>query len=268
MIETTVTSRRQRRSLDSILEPLEELAIGSPRLFRAHLGYFDSDGLPRTLPKYLFIGPGDRSSYLRIGIFAGIHGDELPGVLATIRLLEQLHKDPESARGYELYVYPVGNPTGFADNTRWSRTGRDLNREFWRGTREPEVILLEQQLTRLNFDGIISLHTDDTSEGIYGFANGNQLTRHVLEPALDEASLHLPRNDGRLIDNFDAENGIIEQCYEGVLSAPPSQHPRPFEVVFETPHYARIDKQIAAHIAAVYAILARYRVLISEAQNI
>jgi len=52
-------------------------------------------------------------------------------------------------RGYELHVYPLVNPTGYEDGTRHSRSGKDLNREFWRGSNEPEVALLEKEILLL-----------------------------------------------------------------------------------------------------------------------
>lgn len=259
---------KQRRSLRSLLRPLDELARGSDHLFAAHVGYSDSFGMPQGLPRFLFAGPGEKRSYLRIGLFAGVHGDEVSGVLASIEFLERLHAEPERARGYELFVYPVVNSWGYVEGSRWTRSGLDLNRQFWSGSTETEVQVLERQLRKLNFDGIIALHSDDTSEGLYGFVKGHELTRHVLEPALVEAGQILPRNFDRSIDNFEANNGIIEQGYDGVLTAPPEQKPRPFEIVFETPHHAALGKQVEAHIVAVQTILDRFKVMISEAQNI
>ena len=261
-------SLKERRQLRPLLRPLDELARGSDDLFAAHLTYNDSRGVLQPLPKYLFTGPGDRPSYLRVGIFAGLHGDEESGVLAAVQLLERLQADPELARGYELFVYPVCNPDGYVDGTRWTRSGLDLNREFWKDSAEISVRILEGQLQKLKFNGLISLHSDDTSEGLYGFVQGHELTRHVLEPALENASRFLPRNFDRSIDNFEANNGIIERGYEGILTAPPEQSPKPFEVVFETPHLAPLDKQVEAHLAAVQTILDRFRILISEGQNI
>ena len=159
------------------------------------------------------------------------------------KFLERLHADPERARGYELFVYPVINPWGYVEGSRWTRSGLDLNRQFWKGSEEIEVQILERQLRKLNFNGIIALHSDDTSEGLYGFVKGHELTRHVLEPALEEAGRILPRNFDKSIDNFEANNGIIEKGYDGILTAPPEQKPRPFEIVFETPHHAALDKQ-------------------------
>src|SRR5258705_5664532 len=116
------TSRRrflkQRRSLRPLLRPLDELARGSDYLFAAHVGYGDSLGVPQGLARYLFAGPGERRSYLRVGLFAGVHGDEESGVQAAIALLERLHADPERARGYELFVYPVCNPWAYVEGSR------------------------------------------------------------------------------------------------------------------------------------------------------
>lgn len=49
---------------------------------------------------------------------------------------------PMMARQYLIHVYPLCNPTGYEDGTRHSRAGKDLNREFWKGSTEPEVQLL------------------------------------------------------------------------------------------------------------------------------
>ena len=264
----TRAPQHTKRSVDGLLKPLHAPLARGENLFSAPLEFTDPRGGTTTIPRYLFTGPGDRGSYLRVGIFAGIHGDEASGAQAAVELLHRLQKNPEPARGYELFVYPVCNPWGYEHDARWLKSGADMNREFWRGTNEIEVLLLEGQLLRLAFDGIIALHTDDTSAGLYGFAKGHQLTRHVLEPSLEAASRFLPRNFDRSIDNFQANNGIIEQGYTGILGAPPTQKPKPFEIVFETPQHASMDLQVEAHIAAIESILENFRAMIAEAQNI
>jgi len=263
------TRLRERRSVREAIRPIEELARGSQHLFTAHLELTGHQGERVTVPRFLFAGPGSAdASFLRIGIFGGLHGDEEASVLGAITFLEHLHRDPELARGYELFVYPVCNPTGYADDTRWSRNGVDLNRQFWRDSAEPEIVLLERQLVNLAFDGIVALHSDDTSGGLYGFVKGHALTRHVLEPALARAEAVLPRNYDKSIDNFQANEGIIDTGYAGVLSAPPAQHPRPLEIVFETPQLSPMNLQVEAHRLALEEILLRFRAVISEAQSI
>jgi hypothetical protein len=179
-----------------------------------------------------------------------------------------LEKNPELAKGYCLFIYPICNPTGFEDNTRFSRNGKDLNREFWTESPEPEVRWLETEVWTHAFDGIITLHTDDTSDGIYGYASGAVLSENLLEPALREAEQFLPRNSGENIDGFPAKNGIITQCFNGVLKAPQNVQRPPFEITLETPQKAPLHRQVEAFSIALQTILVEYRYLMAIAANI
>jgi hypothetical protein len=130
------------------------------------------------------------------------------------------------------------------------------------------VQLLEKELRARHFHGIIQLHADDTSDGLYGFVRGHTLTEALLRPALREAGKILPRNVNATIDGFAARDGIIYTGYEGILAAPSEVNPVPFEIIFETPHAAPAEKQAEAIIVALKTIMAEYRSLISFAQNI
>jgi protein MpaA len=188
--------------------------------------------------------------------------------LAASKFLLDLVNVPEIAESFVLQVYPICNPSGFEDGTRWSRRGRDLNREFWRASVEPEIEILERELKTSHFNGIIQLHADDTSEGLYGFVRGHTLTENLLRPALTEAGKILPRNINAIIDGFAARDGIIYDIYEGVLAAPTQIDPVPFEIILETPHLAPMELQIEALVVAMRTILSEYRRLISFAANI
>jgi murein peptide amidase A len=255
----------KKGSFREILRPLEK--SGHPWKATT-LGEWPLDGRTYALPQYLFVGPRGGGDYFRVGIFAGIHGDETAGVRASIHFLQQLATQPEPARGYELYFYPLCNPSGFEDGTRHARSGRDLNREFWLGSREPEVQLLERQIRALRFHGLIALHADDESPGIYAFALGAQVTQHVVEPALAAAEKVLARNREATIDNFMARNGMIHQGYPGMLCAAPEARPRPFEIVFETPHSADLEAQIEAHLVFLRHALERYQQLQAVGQDL
>ena len=258
-----------RRSIPELLAPLERTAAISSNLIANHGARFDLGGEEYELPRYLFVGPAGGGDAIRIGIFAGIHGDEIEGVHALRQFLSQLEEKPELASGYCLFVYPLCNPTGFEDRTRHSRRGKDLNREFWLRSKEPEVRLLQSELVAHSFHGIISLHTDDSSQGFYGFAHGATLTRHLIEPALKAAEQFLPRNGKETIDGFRARNGVIHQDgYPGILSAPPKVRPRPFEIILETPPAPPAYLKEAAFVAALRTILTQYRELIAYAPNL
>jgi protein MpaA len=256
--ERTLAGHRTR----SILAYGDHLAARNRSVEPLHV--MESPG-GRMLPRYRWADPSGKPVY-RIGIFAGIHGDEQSGVVAAIQLLHRLGREPHLGRFLELFVYPVCNPWGFDANRREGESGRDLNRLFW--SEERELLLLEQELRAKCFDGIIALHTDDTSEGIYGYVNGSTLTRHLLEPSLQVASAVLPRDGRSEIDTHPAESSIITGGYSGILSAPPDQHPKPFEIVFETPHLAPFGLQVEAHLRAMQEILRLFPQISSHGMDI
>ena len=249
------------------LRPLDLLPHVAHGL-RFHRFSFESGGRAHEIATYRLNGPRGGGDPVRLGIFAGIHGDEPAGVMAAVNLVQRLVADPDLALGYEIWVTPLCNPTGYDLGTRSSARGVDLNREFWKGSAEPEVQYLEGLLRRLRFDGIISLHSDDTCDGLYGFASGATLSRDILDPALGEASERIPRDTRPVIDSFPAEGSIITDTYPGVLSAPPEASPRPFEIVFETPHAAPLGLQVQATSIAVSRILREYRSYIGQAINL
>ena len=264
----TQSPRRQRRDLADLLAPLERIAETSPNLVANHDARFEVDGEEYVLPRYLFVGPRGGDVPIRIGIFAGIHGDEPEGVHALIQFIKLLEAKPELATGFYLSLYPVCNPTGFEDGTRHSRSGKDLNREFWRNSTEPEVRLLQAELISRSFQGIISLHTDDTSDGFYGFAHGATLTKSLIEPALAAAEQFLPRDERPVIDGFNARNGVIRESYAGILNAPPNVRPRPFEIILETPTTPPEYLKELAFVAALQTILLEYNKFIAYAPNL
>src|SRR6266576_838389 len=150
-----------KRSLHRFLSPLLKLST----VQADSLGCFQIGGGKYSLPRFGFRGPNS-SDPIRIALFGAIHGDEPAGALALAQLLIDLSREPDLAENFQLQVYPICNPTGFEDNTRHSRRGHDLNREFWKGSVEAEIEILEHELRTGHFSGIIQLHADDTSDGI------------------------------------------------------------------------------------------------------
>jgi len=258
----------QRRSLDRLLAQLDQLAENSSQLIRKPFGQFEIEGRRYSLPRYIYLGPKGGGDTIRIGIFATIHGDEPEGALGLSRFVAALEKNPELAKGYCLFIYPLCNPSGFEDGTRHARSGKDLNREFWKDSAEPEVRLLETEIWTHAFDGIITLHADDMSDGLYGYVAGAVHSENLLEPALREAEQFLPRNSGGEIDGFAAANGVISLGYPGVLRAPPGMKRPPFEITLETPQKAPLHRQVESFSAALQTILTEYRYLMAIAQNI
>jgi protein MpaA len=259
-----------RRSIKKLLLPLFVQVGTTAQSLRADSAGFWKVGEERYwLPRLVFRGGNETGEpTIRLAIFAGIHGDEPAGVHALVDLLRELEADPWIGRAYRIHIYPLCNPTGYEDGTRQSRSGVDLNRQFWRGSLEPEVGIIERELLFHKFHGIISLHSDDTSDGLYGFVRGAMLTEHLLKPALAAAEAALPVNQADIIDGFHAVEGIIRTAYDGILTSPPGSTPAPFEIILESPHHASLALQRRAFVLALTETLRHYRRLIAYAADI
>ena len=255
-------------SLTRLVAPLGVLAEARDWVTRSTAGEFICGEARYEIPRFVFSGPASGSTRIRIGLFAGVHGDEPAGCTAVVRLLENLARAPAEARGYDLVVYPVCNPTGYEDATRETRAGKDLNREFWKDSPEPEIRILETELRAQRFDGIITLHADDTCSGLYGYAHGRLLNESLLRPALAAAEAVIPRDPRHQIDGFAARDGLICEFFKGVLAAPANQTPQPFDLIFETPALAPFEAQVSATVLALESILREYRGFIAYAQDL
>lgn len=216
----------------------------------------------------MFRGPPGGGSFIRLGLFAAIHGDEPEGATALRDFLVQLDNEPELARGYELYAYPVCNPSGLEDGTRSSRAGFDLKREFWLGSRQPEVYFLERELGVHQFAGVVMLHSNAMSKGASAFVQGATLTEALARPALAAAAPFLPLADVESVDRFPARAGLIADSPEGILSNPAELRPLPFEITFKTPRIFSASQQAAAGTAALRAIVHAYREFIAYGQDL
>lgn len=256
-------------SIRRTLLPIFRHVVEAPTCWRAEsVGFWKVEGERYWMPRLTFQRDPKETPSIKLAIFAGIHGDEPAGVQAIGDLVLALDGLPMMARQYLIHVYPLCNPTGYEDSTRHSRAGKDLNREFWKGSTEPEVQLLETQILQQRYDGLISLHSDSDTEGLYGFVRGATLASHLLKPALAAAEAALPVNRAAMIDGFHAVEGIIHSAYDGILSAPPNAKPAPFEIILESPTHSPIQLQRAAFVLALVEIIRHYRRMIAYAADL
>lgn len=249
----------ERLPVDDLLQPLKLQVAASPFLRWQSLGSWEAAGVQHGLPRFQFQRTQTVKPRFSLGIFAGIHGDEPAGILGLMDFVRELDRDPGLGREFELWLYPLCNPSGYLAATRECAAGLDLNREFWNESAQPEVRLLEEELRERRFDGIIALHSDDTCNGFYGYARDRLISEQMLAPALAAADRHLPLDRNEIIDGFHAVNGIIHSRYDGILCAPHGQQPQPFEVILESPQLTPLTLQRQSFVAALSAILDSYR---------
>jgi hypothetical protein len=202
---------------------------------------------------------------LPICLVAGIHGDEPDGVLGALEFARRFAAIPELVSTYSLTIYPCINPVGYERMTRENGNGRDLNREFFRESREQEVQSMERELRRREFTGFISGHSDYESFGIYAYATGAVLSERLAKPALFQASGVIPINTDPVIDGHPAQYGIINQKFAGSLGPLTKGKTEPFDITIETPNLFALRKRVEAQAIAFETILQEYRAVAAEA---
>ena len=237
---------------ERLLTPMALLEERSPHLWARKLPPIEDRGESPALQRYLFVAPFPETQpkVARLGIFGAIHGDEIEGPLALGQFLSGLATSPQAASGFFLHLYPVCNPSGLETCNRLSSRGKDLDREFWRGSAEPEVQALEAELTRRAFDGIISLRSEASATKFAGLVNHEPLSDLLLGAALDAAETFLPV--------LRRVNGERRYLRPGMLQSPPHATRRPFEIALASPRTAPLHLQTEAFSAALLAILSEY----------
>lgn len=184
-----------------------------------------------TIPRFIFSHAGPIGQPLRVAIFALTRGDEPILGSLTHQLLHQFVEQPARAAGWEVWFYPLCNPTGYEDGTRHNRAGVDLDREFWRGSSQPEVRILEDELRSTPFDGVVALHSG--SGGDSGSENAGPSGRET--------------------------GAMVEASAEGLLAPMPGLPPRRFGVVLRTPSVLPMTRQAESVCCALTSLLTYYR---------
>ena len=112
---------QRRRSIKKLLLPLFLKVGTTAQNLRADSAGFWKLGEDRYwLPRIVFRGARETGEpYIRIGIFAGIHGDEPAGIEALVDFLAALEADPFLFRAYRIHIYPLCNPTAFEKRARF-----------------------------------------------------------------------------------------------------------------------------------------------------
>ena len=111
----TLPASRAGRSVHDLLAPLVKLVAQSEVLRADSLGCWRSGEDLLFLPRFFFQRRKVHKPRIKVGIFAGIHGDEPGSVLGLIQLARALECYPEMGRNYQLWLYPLCNPGGYID---------------------------------------------------------------------------------------------------------------------------------------------------------
>lgn len=123
-------------------------------------------------PNFYYFVSGENPKLL---IHSGTHGDESE---VTEFVMESLRKYEAQLPAF-IFV-PEVTPSGVAKNTRRNGSGRDMNREFFSNSPDPEVQANIEAIQGHHFDIFVSVHEDPELMAYYLYDVGPGKDRNEL----------------------------------------------------------------------------------------
>ncbi len=263
---------RPHQGMRNLLGGLYDLAEKSDSLVAGSVGEIIVGAETYQIPRFIYMGPTGGGDTIRVGILAAIHGDEPEGAEALVGFLQALERDPQVARGFHIYAYPICNPAGFVRRTRENAAGQDLAAEFWRNSQQPEVYYLEREIGVLRFHGVIALQTEKFNPGFGANTSSPILNQALAGPAVAAADRWLAGSAGKpqatvdcgaFINNDDDDDEAVD-----FLTTTHELNPPPFELHLGIPRQQSRAVQVQGTVSALQSILDSLRHLQSISQNI
>lgn len=218
--------------------------------------YGEVEGLPLLAAH---VGDGEPEALL----IAGTHGDEPATVEAALQVMERVRSSPAGASG--LDVLPCTNPTGYMSGTRETAQGVDINWS-WTRTDVPEIEFLRGFLSGRRYRFVLDFHEDWETAGFYLYEHRRDVAAAGPRMITAVEPICLINRDTE-IEGWPARDGVVtadssrERMQRGdgfplVLLRDNTPH----KLTTETPTELPMEQRVAAHHAALDALLTHYGV--------
>ena len=131
-----------------LLGHLDRLAQPRARLYRSPISASPNYRLPE-IPRYIFVGDQPGESEIRLGIFAGLRGEDQAGARAIVEFIDDLVAIPSLGSAFRIYAYPTANPLSCTTGAPRKQTDRTVANEAGRKVKLPEAYLIEREIYSL-----------------------------------------------------------------------------------------------------------------------
>jgi hypothetical protein len=220
----TATPKYQEPELrvSKLLRPLDQLSESRQHLYTTRIltrGHRASSQISR----YVFEGEQTRESPVRIGIFAGLRGDDEVGPAAVSMFLADLVALPHLGDDLRIYAYPIVSAVDFEARDTYSRPSQYIINQTGCETLSSETYQIEREIFAIGFDGVISIRVDDGIETFQVGISDHCLHNVLVPPILSSLEAFLPN-----IEDCDGGSGRS-------LTAGIRLKRKPFELTFRVP---------------------------------
>jgi hypothetical protein len=214
--------QRSESPVGKILRPLDQLSRRREHLYSTRIltGGHRASSL---ISRFVFEGDQWRESPIRIGIFAGLRGDDQVGPGAISAFLADLVALPDLGNDLRLYAYPIVSAPSFETGASSSRSSRYIINQIGCKLLSPETYQIEREIFAIAFDGIITIQIAEEINNMRVAISDPHLHDVLVEPILSSLKPFLP--------DIDAEGGdTCRSLTKGTL-----RKQRPFELTLRVP---------------------------------
>ena len=195
---------------------------------------------------------------------AGIHGDEISGSFAMLKLLKSINFKKQNVP--KIILFPVANPTGFHACRERNFQNINLNRHFRNHTFKKENRALYNTMKKENVHCFMALHGDDvnTCAYLHAYIRNEQPILHPRK-ILTSINRYIPICKKSRIFSMQAYNGLIVQPKpDGSFEERMHHEGIPYSFCLEMPYVYSVasafslNRTIQAEVAAMKTVIAEY----------
>jgi len=238
-----------------LLGHLDELSQPRARLYRSPISAPLCYRWPE-IPRYVFVGDQPGESEIRLGIFAGLRGEDKAGAKAIVEFIDDLVAIPSLGSAFRIYAYPTANPLNSIAGAPRKQTDRTVANETGRKVKIPEVELIEREIFVVQFHGLVIIHPTDEPEDLQAAVYGANLHEVLVSPILSSLRPLFPTSELPVLDSsfsLTADTVLKQRPFELALGVPRSGWPGLYSM----------GLRIALHTA-----IEQYRSYLAQANNI
>jgi hypothetical protein len=236
-----------------LLRRLDQLSQARVRLYSSPVPAPPHYSLPE-IPRYIFVGDQPGESEIRLGIFAGLRGEDNVGAKAIVEFVDDLVAMPSLGSAFRIYAYPTV-PHSYTTQTPRKRTDRSVANETGRKVKFPEA-LIEREMFVVQFHGLLVIHTTDQPDGLQAAVYGANLHEALVSPILSSLRPLFPTTELPALDSSFS------------LTADTVLKQRPFELALRIPRSGWHGLYSIGLRIALHSAVEQYRSYLAQANNI
>ncbi len=151
--------------LEDLTRPLVELTEDSSTLVVGY-GLGQAGVRDEMIPYFHIIGPDANEDPVRVLVIGGWLGTDSSTPLALARFIAAIESSQDLIEGLEITAYPVSNVEAYREGVFLTGKQQIEGVKCWSGSTCSHVKVIENELTRYNYDAVILLRESTRTKGV------------------------------------------------------------------------------------------------------